>query len=257
MFETAILSNGPSTKRVWATCAGFAGQLVLIGCALLVPLLWPQVIPRVASFVSIAPPGPPPPPPPLGDPAPKRPRVVPFQSNGHAFTEPVHVPEHPLIFVEAPEVPTVAGDWKGRIGGVPGGMDNGVPGGILPTAPQSTATPKTSEAVAQPKTRQIATVAPPDKPGRVSQVQLATPIFKVEPAYPILARQAGISGTVDLMGVLGVDGRIHELRVLHGHPLLIKAAMDAVKQWIFAPTLLNGEPVEVQAPIQVNFILKR
>jgi protein TonB len=59
------------------------------------------------------------------------------------------------------------------------------------------------------------------------------------------------------MGVLGVDGRIHELRVVSGHALLIKAAMDAVRQWVFAPTLLNGEPVEVQAPIQVNFILRR
>jgi protein TonB len=95
------------------------------------------------------------------------------------------------------------------------------------------------------------------KPVRISQLQLATPIRKVDPVYPALAKQAHISGTVELMGVLGTDGRIHELRVVSGHALLIQAAMDAVKQWVFAPTILNGQPVEVQAPIQVNFVLNR
>ena len=57
--------------------------------------------------------------------------------------------------------------------------------------------------------------------------------------------------------MLGTDGRIHELRVVSGHPLLITAAMEAAKQWVFAPTILNGQAVEVQAPIQVNFVLNR
>jgi protein TonB len=84
---------------------------------------------------------------------------------------------------------------------------------------------------------------------------MATPIHKVEPVYPVLARQARVSGTVELLGVLGTDGRIHELKVLRGHPLLINAALEAVRQWIFEPTLLNGQAVEVAAPITVNFIL--
>jgi len=62
---------------------------------------------------------------------------------------------------------------------------------------------------------------------------------------------------VELVGVLGVDGHIRELRAVRGHPLLIDAALAAVRQWVYAPTLLNGQPVEVQAPIQVNFILNR
>jgi protein TonB len=57
------------------------------------------------------------------------------------------------------------------------------------------------------------------------------------------------------MGVLGTDGRIHEVKVLSGHPFLVKAAVDAVMQWVYRPTILNGTPVEVQAPITVNFIL--
>jgi protein TonB len=60
---------------------------------------------------------------------------------------------------------------------------------------------------------------------------------------------------VELLGVLGVDGRIHELKVVRGHPLLVKAAIEAVRQWVYEPTLLNGQAVEVSAPILVNFIL--
>ena len=77
---------------------------------------------------------------------------------------------------------------------------------------------------------------------------MATPIHKVEPVYPALAKQARVSGTVELLGVLGTDGRIHELKVLRGHPLLINAALEAVRQWIFEPTLLNGQAVEVCRP---------
>jgi protein TonB len=72
-----------------------------------------------------------------------------------------------------------------------------------------------------------------------------------------MARQVRVSGKVELMGVLGTDGRIHELKVLSGHPLLVKAAVDAVMQWVYRPTVLNGQPVEVQAPITVNFILNQ
>ena len=89
---------------------------------------------------------------------------------------------------------------------------------------------------------------PPVKPPRITQLRMATPIHKVEPVYPALARQARVSGTVELLGVLGTDGRIHELKVLRGHPLLINAALEAVRQWIFEPTLLNGQAVEVAAP---------
>jgi protein TonB len=87
-------------------------------------------------------------------------------------------------------------------------------------------------------------------------VELARPIYRVEPVYPPLAITTRTEGTVRLVGILGTDGRIRSLQVLAGHPLLVKAAMDAVRQWVYAPTLLNGEPVEVQAPIEVRFVLK-
>jgi protein TonB len=100
-------------------------------------------------------------------------------------------------------------------------------------------------------------VSRPDKP-RIkvgSGVQMARLIKRVEPVYPALAKQARISGTVELTGIIGTDGRIRELRVISGHPLLAKAALDAVQQWIYEATLLNGEPVEVIAPSTVTFRL--
>jgi protein TonB len=86
---------------------------------------------------------------------------------------------------------------------------------------------------------------------------MAEPVQRINPVYPELAKRAGISGKVELMGVLGIDGRIHELKVISGHPFLAKAAADAVMQWVYKPTILNGQAVEVSAPITVNFILNR
>ena len=75
------------------------------------------------------------------------------------------------------------------------------------------------------------------------------------PIYPPLAKQARISGVVHLEAVIGRNGTIESLRVIDGHPLLVQAALDAVRQWIYRPTLLNGEPVEVLTQIEVHFKL--
>jgi protein TonB len=73
------------------------------------------------------------------------------------------------------------------------------------------------------------------------------------PVYPPLARQARISGQVRLEAIIDRQGRIQNLRVLSGHPLLVPAAIEAVRQWIYEPTLLNGDPVEVMTQIDVHF----
>jgi len=86
-------------------------------------------------------------------------------------------------------------------------------------------------------------------------VQAANLINQVRPIYPPLAKQARISGTVELSAIIGKDGRVQDLKVVRGHPLLVQAALDAVKNWIYKPTLLNGEPVEVSTTIDVNFTL--
>ena len=80
-------------------------------------------------------------------------------------------------------------------------------------------------------------------------------IHEVKPQYPSLARQARIQGVVVLLAVIAKDGKVQNLQVVSGHPMLIKAAIDAVTQWRYGPYSLNGEPVEVDTQINVNFTL--
>jgi periplasmic protein TonB len=86
-------------------------------------------------------------------------------------------------------------------------------------------------------------------------VQASNLIKKVTPAYPPLAKQARIQGTVQFTAVIGADGSIQSLQLVSGHPLLAPSAQDAVKQWMYKPTLLNGSPVEVITQIDVNYTL--
>ncbi len=256
MFETATLSYGPSTKRVWTTAMGFTGQALLVACALLAPIISPQVLPRVAWMTSIAPPGaPPPPPPPAGQAVPRSHTPVSQVINGRLYIPRV-IPAAPLILTEQepPLYGGTVGTQIGVVGGQDGGDPNGIIGGLLQAAGRIVPVVKPPE----PAKHEVPASAPTYvAPPRITQLRMATPIHKVEPIYPALARQAHISGVVELLGVLGTDGRIHEIKVLRGHPLLVKAAVDAVQQWIFQPTLLNGQAVEVSAPITVTFILNQ
>jgi len=95
--------------------------------------------------------------------------------------------------------------------------------------------------------------------GRVrvgGDVQSARLIHQIRPVYPPLAKQARIQGTVRLQAVIARDGRIQNLQLTSGHPLLVPAAMEAVRQWRYRPTTLNGENVEVLTQINVNFALQ-
>jgi protein TonB len=89
------------------------------------------------------------------------------------------------------------------------------------------------------------------------QIQQATLLYKKDPEYPKMARQAGAKGQVKLVAAIGTDGKVKTVKVLSGHPLLQKAAMDAVRQWVYRPTLLNGLPVETETEILVNFLGER
>ena len=102
--------------------------------------------------------------------------------------------------------------------------------------------------------------APPPPPGltRIRQggnITAAMLIKRVQPVYPPLARQTRISGNVRLHVILGKDGTVQQVEVISGHPLLVQAAMDAVRQWVYRPTLLNGQPVEVDTTVDVIFAL--
>ena len=258
MFETATLDYGPATKRVWATCAGFTGQALLIGCALLAPMVWPQVIPRVALVTSLAPPGQPP-----GkskaEPQraePQRTRVV--REFRDFPTAPPTVPDKVMLVDETALIASNASSARETSGWVIGGAD---PNALLRRSLAADTAEEVRRLPVKPKPPEptVAEAAPVVKaaPPRISVLELARPIHRVEPIYPRLAVIGRVQGTVKLLGVLGTDGRIRELQVLSGHYLLVNAAVEAVRQWVYAPTLLNGQPVEVQAPIEVNFILSR
>ena len=97
----------------------------------------------------------------------------------------------------------------------------------------------------------------PDAPVRVvSSIQAARLVHKVMPVYPEIPRRAGITGVVEIEAIIAKDGTMRSLQVLSGHPLLITAALDAVKQWRYKPTLLQNQPVEVITRIQVNFTMR-
>jgi protein TonB len=146
--------------------------------------------------------------------------------------------------------PSSGGVVGGVPGGVPGGTAGGVIGGIIGSVPTAAPPPPPPPPSApKPVTPQRIRVG-----GNVQQAKL---IRQPKPIYPPLAKQARISGVVKLNAIIGKDGTIQNLTVASGHPLLVPAAMEAVKQWVYQPTLLNGEAVEVVTQIDVNFTLSQ
>jgi protein TonB len=257
MFETARVSYDPSNKRVWTTAMGFTGQAVLIGCLMLAPLVSPQTLGRAFLVTGLVAPGAPTAPVPPGP----KPEAVPSRgavppSTRRTLVEPlaVNVPPIALTLVDPPEAAKGGPERPGSVVGGTGEGGSGSGSNLITEITRVVPVVRPPEVVNRPP---VTPATPPVKPPRITSIRMATPIYKVEPIYPHLAKVAGVSGVVELLGVLGTDGRIHELKVLRGHPLLVGAALDAVRQWIFQPTLLNGQAVEVAAPITVNFILKR
>lgn len=102
---------------------------------------------------------------------------------------------------------------------------------------------------------------PPPRPSspRIIQqsegVQSGLLVYRVDPRYPQIAISAGISGTVELRAIIGRDGRVRSVEVLSGSALLAPAAVAAVREWRYRPTLLNGEAVEVETHVTVHFVL--
>jgi protein TonB len=142
----------------------------------------------------------------------------------------------------------VGGVVGGVAGGVAGGQVGGVLGGIIGGIP-SVAPPPPPPPVKKAETVQRIKVG--------GNVQGAMILRKTPPVYPQLAKSARVSGVVHLAAIIAKDGTIQELHSLGGPALLIQAAMDAVKTWIYKPTMLNGEPVQVETTIDVNFTLNQ
>jgi protein TonB len=242
MFEEMVVSGAKEkTNKPWTVVVSMILQVLLLVILILIPLIYTEALPRaMMSSILLAPPPPPPPPPPPAVVQVKIRPTVRLMDAGK-LVAPKAIPKEVNIIKEE-ELPPDAG-MQGIAGGVPGGIAGGSMGGVL------------GGVIGGGKA-----APPPPKvvPKRVmvgGNVQAARLVNKVQPLYPPLARQTRISGTVKLHAIIGKDGSVQQLVMVSGHPLLVQAALDAVKQWRYQPTLLNGEPVEVDTEIDVIFSL--
>ena len=253
MFEQTFVDGTVKTNKGWTVILSFGLQIIAVGVLVLIPLIYTDTLPKatLTSFLVAPPPPPPPPPPPQPVAQVKVVKVAPRQFDAGRLMAPKSIPkEIAMIKEEDLPPPSAAGGVVGGVpGGVPGGTAGGVIGGIIGSVPVAAPPPPPPPVKAEVKQVQRIRVG--------GNVQAANLIRKVTPQYPPLAKQARVQGTVKFQAIIGKDGTIQNLQLLTGHPLLVPAATDAVKQWLYKPTLLNGEPVEVVTQIDVNFTLSQ
>lgn len=239
MFADSFCDSGWSTRshRGWTTLASFALQALVVGCLLILPLLYTQGLPRltllVPQLLAPAPPPSPAPPPRIASSA--------VRSNmmGIRLVSPSQIPPTVNMLTETAPPPPMAdpnmigishgtGDTSGR-----GNVLEAILGyrQVLPPPP-------------------VAEHRPP-----TSHMMEGNLILRVQPDYPSLARQVRVQGQVVLRAIISREGTIEKLQVLSGHPMLVQAAVDAVRQWRYRPYVLNGGSVEVETEVKVNFVL--
>jgi protein TonB len=242
MFDQTFVDTKGQTRRPWTVAASLTLQMALVAVALIVPLLHVATLDLPAKIqiqlpvekvdLQLKP---------ETQPAVHRETAAPrpiFQME--RLPAPTRVPRQIELAPDAPEITNATAVTA--TGGPSLGL---LPSGIV---------------VAQPPAAQIVkpTPAAPSEPIRVGiGVQSAKLIFGPKPAYPPIARTTRTQGTVRMQAVIGRDGAIKKLQLIGGPPLLVAVAMEAVQQWRYKPTLLNGVPVEVITVIDVNFTLSQ
>jgi protein TonB len=240
MFADSLLqpSVDQRFRRSWTTLSSFGLQALAMGLLLLLPLVKPGGIPllhRLATPVS------------LGQPLADAPRIhahagsstlAPSNLQLTRLMQPSRIPTTTAPSVEdAPPQACCAIGTSGlpdAVQGLPGGLAN-LGNGTRPVLPNP----------------------PPvaSHPIRISHMSPGSLIYQLQPVYPPLARTAHVEGPVVLAALISKDGTIENLRVLTGHPMLVRSAVEAVSQWRYRPYILNSEPVEVETQITVNFFL--
>jgi protein TonB len=246
LFRDVLLESSVFERRRsrLAATLSFVIQCLLVGILLIIPLMFTDALPREQLLTFLEAPPPPPPPPPAASAAAARVvRHIESDLLNGRLRAPSRIPQAVQMIREDEAPPDLSGGGVpgGVPGGIPGGQIGGVLGGILSSTPKVVAVPK------------LVTPMPP-KRIRVSQgVTEGRLILKVEPKYPVIALAARVQGQVVLSAVISKTGEIQNLVLISGHPMLVPAAIAAVKQWRYRPYLLNGEPVEVETTVNVNF----
>ena len=234
LLETSWAERG---RRSWVTLTSFGLQAVIVGLLLLIPMLTTVGLPSgctVSTPITLGRRDP--------GPAPQTPhgarspgvQVIPYSGRIMAPGRIPHgiQPGNDTMQVSGPIGPPDIGIGP-YIGSGPGfPIPDGGTRPVMPLAPK-----------------------PVTKVFRTSTILQGNLIRRVEPTYPLLARQARIQGTVMLAAVISKAGTIENLKLLSGHPMLVPAAIDAVSQWRYRPFILNGDVIEVDTQITVNFVL--
>lgn len=249
MFDLSFVGTGAESRRPWTFTVSLLSQGLLLAVAGIASVVASPELPfQQWTAVLLEPPQPPraaPPPPPQAVPV-IRPEV--FQSE---LVQPIKIPDEVALIVEESKQPAVAYTGPGVEGGfgdpVGGGgsVIDAIVGDVPTVAPPPPPPPAPAPVAEAPKSIQVGGV-----------VQAAKLIRKVSPTYPPLARQARVQGVVKLSAVIAEDGSIDQLETLSGHPLLIQAAIQAVRQWRYRPTLLNNKRVRVVTQVDVHFTMR-
>jgi protein TonB len=230
---------GEAGRKSWAMAVSMAVQAAVLMVLLLVPLLYTEALPNfVQNMKSFLAPAVPLVETPKAPAAPVRTGMQPRRiiENG-VMHAPRYIPTRVAMIAEVPLPPeTPAGA---------GTVYEGIDLSNLVTEPRAEA--PAAPAVPAPAARRI----------RQTEILPAMILSQPQPAYPVLAKQTGIQGEVVLHAIIDREGRVAQVEVVSGHPLLVKAAMDAVLTWRYRPTMLNGLPVEVETTIRVGFVLAR
>lgn len=240
MFAEYISGNSWANRsqRGWTALASFALQTLAITGLLIVPFFYTQAMPRLALLGSLIAPTPPS--------APSAARAaqghVVSNLDEHALRLPTQIPrsfstsnsndrDSDAPFSELSASPAVLGGNGDHSGG--NSVLDALGSGMSPRLPTT----------------------PSVRPPRVSHMMEGNLIRRVQPEYPALAKQARVQGTVVLRAVIDREGSIQDLQVISGHPLLVQAAINAVRQWRYRPFYLNDQTVEVETQVTVNFTL--
>jgi periplasmic protein TonB len=238
VFHSLIASGNLRPRSRWAAVGAVTFEVLILVTLVVVPLYRTLPLPKRerVTMLYLQPPAAG-----SGNPtkvqAPKLPST--YSAKSTVMTPPVH---------EAQEAsPAPVGKLEGVVGGIPGGMVGVIPAGVFSEAENGA-----------PKMPVISRSPEPTPVKRIrvaSRVVEANLIHDVPPQYPPEAGRARVEGSVVLMAVIGQDGSVKDVRVESGLPILAQAAIDAVKQWRYKPYLIDGEPVEVDSRITINFTL--
>ena len=242
MFTESLPDSTNHGQRAWTTLASFTLQTLAGSALLLIPLLTGSVVPSLEFVHHIVAP--------LAEPAPvpeaaRASRIAPSSSNLTITGRPIApraIPRFTPIIVDAGPGPPID-EYHVGVPGSTGGRDSNL--AVVSTLVgwgDGTPPPLPAKPAAH-------------APRPVSHPMEAYLVHRVEPPYPALAKATGIRGQVVLRAIVAKDGSIENLRVMAGHPVLVKAAVEAVRQWRYRPYLLNGEAVEVETEVTVNFVL--